>query len=58
MTSAKFVGFLTPSPLVSILGQSIVLKITQPPLLRQNLGTSPLPLTADVICELSPKVVP
>ena len=51
MTSAKFLGFLTPSPLVSILDQSIVLKSRNLPYCIRIWRTASLPLSADVICE-------
>ena len=40
--SAKFLGFLTPSPLSAFFTSVQSTKITQPPLLHQNLG-NPLP---------------
>ena len=48
ISSARFLGFLIPSPL--FFGPILSTKIMQPPLLGQNLGTL-LPLSADVICE-------
>ena len=39
MTSAKFSGFWTPSPLVRIYS----IEITQPPLISSELGQPPLP---------------
>ena len=48
MTSAKFSGFLTPSPLVRI----FTIEITQPPPPTVRICVPPsLPLSADVICE-------
>ena len=55
MTSDKFSGFLTP-PACQHFGPIYSTKITQPPLLHQNLGI-PLPsLSADVICEWPQRV--
>ena len=51
MTSAKFSGFLTPSALVSILDQSIVLKSRNLPYCVRIWATPSLPLSSDVICE-------
>ena len=51
MTSAKFLGFLTPSPPCQHFGLIYSTKITQPPLLHQYLGNpppSPSPLTSFV----------
>ena len=50
-TSAEFLGFLTPSPLVSILDQSIVLESRNLPLCIRFWETPSLPLSADVIYE-------
>ena len=52
MTSAKYSGFLTPSPPCQHFGPIYTTKIMQPPLLHQILGTPSLPLSADVICHL------
>ena len=52
MTSAEFSGFWTHSPpLVSILGQSIVLISRNLPYCIRIWVTPSLPLSADVICE-------
>ena len=50
MTSANFLGFWTPSPLVSILDQSIVLKSRNLPYYVRFWITPPSP-SADFICE-------
>ena len=50
MTSAKFSGFLTPSPPCLHFGPIHSTKFTQPPLLHLLLGYPPPPPTADIIC--------
>ena len=51
MMSAKYLGLLTPSPLVSIFGQSIILKSRNLPYCVRIWVPPSLPLSADVICE-------
>ena len=48
MTSAKFSGFLTPSPVVSVYDQSIVLKSREPDFDFGYLPSSPSLLTSFV----------
>ena len=56
MTSAKFSGFWTPSPLCLHLGLIYSTKFTQPPLQHLLLGQPPSPLTADVVYGCPPRL--